>query len=91
MKNNTPKLLTPAEVANKFTKEWAESHIWEYFKCTPEQILAWGYRNGYEEAREKGNCGKACAYYEPRNGKSGNCKHNSPCYTPTEKELIVRV
>lgn len=29
---------------------------------------------------EKGDCGKCCPYYEPRNGKSGNCKHNRRLY-----------
>ena len=32
------------------------------------------------EAGEKGNCGKSCTAYKPRNGKNGICKHNRPVY-----------
>ena len=45
-------LLTPRQVADKFTKEWAQKRIFEYSKCSSAQILAWGYREGYEEARK---------------------------------------
>lgn len=27
------------------------------------------------------NCGKSCSKYNPKNGKSGCCKHKSPCYS----------
>jgi hypothetical protein len=29
-----------------------------------------------------GDCGKSCEIYEPRNGKSGCCKHRGFCYEP---------
>lgn len=45
-------LLTPKQVENKFNTQWAESNIQEYEYCTDSQILAWGYRQGYEEARK---------------------------------------
>jgi len=51
-------LLSPRQVDDKFTKEWAEERIWEYERCSPSQILAWGYRLGYEEARKHINYGK---------------------------------
>lgn len=42
-------------------------------------------------AFEKGHdtCGvNNCESYEPRNGKSGICKHNSYCYTPVKKVTL---
>lgn len=45
-------LLTPKQVQDKFSTQWAESNIQEYEYCTDSQILAWGYREGYEEARK---------------------------------------
>ncbi len=32
------------------------------------------------EVGEKGECGKGCASYSPRNGKNGICRHNSTVY-----------
>ena len=44
------------------------------------------------ECGEKGECGKLnCSYYSPRNGISGICKHHSPCYHPTDEELILTI
>ena len=34
-------------------------------------------------------CGKNCEDYEPKNGKSGMCKHKKRCYT-IGKEVIIR-
>ena len=45
-------LLTPRQVDDKFTKEWAEDLMFQYSRCSDAQILAWGYRLGYEEARK---------------------------------------
>lgn len=45
-------LLTTREVSDKFTEEWAQKRIYEYERCSESKILAWGYRQGYEEARE---------------------------------------
>jgi len=42
------------------------------------------------EVGEKGSCGKSCEGYEPRNGKSGICKHNFPVYEKTGKKIIVK-
>ena len=44
------------------------------------------------EVGEKGNCGKQCEDYKPRNGKSGCCKHWGYLYNPNEnKELIINL
>jgi len=37
---------------------------------------------------EKGECGKYCSDYEPRNGKSGNCKHNRNLYTAGKEQIL---
>lgn len=36
-------------------------------------------------------CGKECKLYEPRNGKSGCCKHRGFCYVPSEEELTLKI
>lgn len=46
----------------------------DYFFCRD----AW-------EIGEKGDCGKMCSSYEPRNGKNGICKHNGPVYELGDK------
>jgi hypothetical protein len=40
------------------------------------------------EVGEKGECGKKCETYEPRNGKSGICKHYGYLYVPFKKVKI---
>jgi len=35
-------------------------------------------------------CGKECDLYEPRNGKSGCCRHRGFCYEPG-KEFILKI
>ena len=37
-----------------------------------------------------GICGKGCINYEPRNGKSGICRHRGYTYIPT-KEYILNI
>lgn len=41
-----------------------------------------------DEMGEKGSCGKLCEDYEPRNGRSGICKHNGRLYYPYKEVLI---
>ena len=40
------------------------------------------------ECGERGHCGKECDDYEPRNGKSGCCKHFGKLYEAMEKTVI---
>jgi hypothetical protein len=49
--------------------------------------------NKYSEIMGKGfgYCGKECNFYQPRNGKSGICKHNKPTYLKTNKKLIINL
>jgi hypothetical protein len=40
--------------------------------------------------RSEGGCGKVCKYYNPKNGKSGCCKHYSlKFYEPTDKSITI--
>jgi hypothetical protein len=34
------------------------------------------------ECGEKGNCGRPCSNYKPRNGESGICRHYGRVYEP---------
>jgi len=37
-------------------------------------------------------CGKGCAHYQPRNGKSGRCKHHGNCRTPdVNHPKVIRI
>jgi hypothetical protein len=45
----------------------------------------------FNEAGEKGYCGKQCLKYEPRNGKSGICKHTGQLYEQTENKFILKL
>lgn len=36
-------------------------------------------------------CGKECKLYEPRNGKSGCCKHRGFCYVPSDVGLTLKI
>jgi hypothetical protein len=44
-----------------------------------------GEKNSYDYD----GCGKVCDEYEPRNGKSGCCKHMSFCYEPGREYLLT--
>ncbi len=45
----------------------------------------------FGEVGEKGqSCGKKCGFYEPRNGKSGCCKHVGNLYTKG-KEVKINI
>ena len=45
----------------------------------------------YGEIGEKGDCGKACPKYKPRNGKSGICTHTGSVYENTGKKITIRL
>lgn len=57
----------------------------ELFEAVTEKIDGFFWCNKYLSVGEKGNCGKICAEYDPRNGKSGICKHNSIFHEPNLK------
>ena len=41
--------------------------------------------------KEDSECGFSCKKYEPRNGKSGICKHNKNCYEPNGNIYIINI
>ncbi|MCK5613287.1 hypothetical protein KAR91_66050 [Candidatus Pacearchaeota archaeon] len=44
------------------------------------------------EVYEKGEeCGKSCESYDPRNGKSGICKHSRNPYMPIDNEITIKL
>jgi len=53
----------------------------EFYFC--KAILEHGERNGNY------SCGKLCSLYNPRNGKSGCCKHRSFCYESGKEYLLT--
>jgi hypothetical protein len=63
----------------------------EMFEAKIERKSDYFYCSKYKEAGEKGNCGKSCEFYTPRNGKSGMCKFNKPIYEQTDKKIIVKI
>ncbi len=63
-------------------------------KAIPTHVVA--YCKEFDEVIAKDHpfilfdgCGKSCDGYEPRNGKSGRCKHHSHCYEPGEEVVIT--
>ena len=42
---------------------------------------------------EKGDseCGKWCEYYEPRNKKSGRCRHSAHPYEASNESIIIKL
>jgi len=45
----------------------------------------------YKETGEKGQCGKSCDAYSPRNGKSGACKFVGYVYSETDKVYELKI
>lgn len=61
------------------------------FKAKIERNISMFFCRKYFEATEKGNCGKDfCKHYIPRNGKSGICRENFPCYSADEPLILKR-
>ena len=57
----------------------------ELFTAIPEKVKGIIWCKAVDECGEGGCCGKQCEHYDPRNGKSGICKHQGKLYTPDEK------
>lgn len=43
----------------------------------------------FDECGEKGECGKQCSEYSPKNGKSGVCKHYGNVYDSGQEYLLL--
>ena len=44
----------------------------------------------YEKGDEYDSCGKECDLYDPRNGKSGCCRHRGYCYEPIDQKYFLK-
>ena len=74
-------------------KEWMrdnEVNELKAFKAVPTSDPYYMYCTRFDEIGEKGNCGKFCEAYAPRNGKSGACRHLGKLYDEGE-EVIIRI
>ena len=71
----------------------AENHISEMVLYIAEREVGVPYFfcKNFCEVGEKseGGCGKMCIGYEPRNRKSGVCKHYGFVYNQTEQKLTI--
>ena len=52
------------------------------FLARPVKIEGLLWCNWYGDSMEKGDCGRHCKHYDPRNGKSGACKLLGRFYEP---------
>ncbi len=62
-------------------------------KATKTKVSGYFWCRRYEIVGEKGQgtCGRDCPNYNPRNGKSGICKHYSlEFYEPTEEIITLK-
>lgn len=60
----------------------------ELFEAIPEKDHEMFWCRAVEEITGNGYCGRQCEEYEPKNGKSGMCKHKGKTYTIGEKKLF---
>jgi hypothetical protein len=61
------------------------------FKAKVERGTGMFFCKAFGEVGEAGEgCGKECSEYNPRNGKSGICKHYGYVYEQTDKKLILK-
>ena len=56
----------------------------ELFEAVPVTNTDFFFCKAVGEWGEKGNCGRDCSDYKPRNGKSGICRHYGRVYEPGE-------
>ena len=62
------------------------------YEAKPERIEDVFFCREFGEWGDKGECGKSCDKYSPRNKKSGCCKHYSNIsYEATDKTKIIKL
>lgn len=49
----------------------------ELYEAIPDKTSGMFFCRYFNAVGENGSCGKECMRYEPRNGKSGMCRHRS--------------
>lgn len=59
-------------------------------KANPVKDCDFFWCNKYRDIYQRGDCSSECDYYEPRNGKSGCCKHFSETlYEQGDKVILT--
>lgn len=58
------------------------------FESIPAKVEGFFYCKWSEEVGKEGYCGRMCEGYDPRNGKSGICKHKGGLYEPGKAVLF---
>ena len=56
-----------------------------------EKVEGYFYCLDIMDMGEKGDCGKYCSGYSPRNGKSGICKWHRNFHEPTDKTRLFKL
>jgi len=56
-------------------------------------VTGYFYCKYYDSVGESidGECGKHCDGYDPRNGKSGNCRHKGSCYSQSDDTFLLKL
>mgnify|MGYP000968237924 FL=1 len=90
MKSKLYFLTADAELCYKgeYLLEEAGVDELEVYSANPIKDDSLFYCKEFESCGEKGECGKDCEGYEPRNGKSGCCKHLGQLYEHGDKVII---
>jgi hypothetical protein len=60
------------------------------FTAIPQKVEGMIWCKAFGDIGEKGECGRQCDLYEPKNGKSGMCKNQGKFYEPN-KEVTFKV
>ena len=60
----------------------------ELFLAKPIKDDEYFFCKAVDEMGTKGDCGKHCNAYEPKNRKSGCCRYKGKLYEPGEKVVI---
>lgn len=58
------------------------------YEAVPEKVEGFFWCRAVDEVSEDGYCGKSCEDYEPKNGKSGMCRHKGNLFTRGEKRTF---
>jgi len=78
-----------------FIEEMKEQGISEMVvypaKMLTGELVAWCSIWGDAVETQRGDCGKDCDKYEPRNGKNGRCRYSNNCYEPEDKPITLKI
>ena len=58
-------------------------------KMIKGELVAWCSIWGEPFETQRGDCGKDCDKYKPRNGKNGRCKFSKNCYEPINEPITI--